>query len=273
MIKGMTGFGSAQFSSTQTKGSVEIKSWNHRYLDVSYFLPPGFSSLENKIKDLFSGKLERGKVSIALRLVQKPAAEIFFNKAAAKKHLNFARQLQKELHIKSDITVSEILKLPGVLEVKESQSSPEQLWPAIEVSVKKALRELVAMRAREGKALSVDVLEKASLMQLRVKSIEKRAAELLKDARKRLTNEEFQSFQKSSDVNEEIARLKHYILEAKALIKGTISAGKRLDFIAQEMQRETNTIGSKLQDKLVSNAVIALKSKIEKIREQSQNIE
>ena len=105
------------------------------------------------------------------------------------------------------------------------------------------------------------------------KKIQKKSKSILKDKKKKLNEEEFRSIQRSSDVNEEITRLLHYIIEISSLLKSKISVGKKIDFIAQEMQRETNTIGSKLQDKVVSNAVIALKSKIEKIREQAQNIE
>ena len=121
--------------------------------------------------------------------------------------------------------------------------------------------------------MAVDVGDKTKRMLLQVKKIRARAAIILKQKKKKLTVEEFKSFQKNIDIEEEITRLSHYIYEVKQLLKSLVPIGKKMDFIAQEMQRETNTIGSKLQDSAVSNAVIALKSKIEKIREQSQNIE
>ena len=129
------------------------------------------------------------------------------------------------------------------------------------------------MRRSEGRSLAADVANQLKRMTLQTKKIQKKAKFILNEKKKKLTNEEFRSLQRSSDVNEEVTRLLHYIDEIKPLLKGKISVGKKIDFIAQEMQRETNTIGSKLQDKVVSNAVIALKSKIEKIREQAQNIE
>ncbi len=274
MIKGMTGFGSADFSFGPIKGHVEIKSWNHRYLDVSYYLPPGLSSIETRMRELLQNQLERGKVAVSLRITQKPTSNLVFNLDVAKAHLKFAKQLQKELKIKDDISVVDIMKLPGVLEVKETQADQESLLPHIETSLKKALKELTFMRMREGKAITKDILDKTKRMMMQIKAVEKRTKKILQEKRKEFaTPEEFQSFQKAIDVNEEISRLTHYVEEAQVLIRGSASAGKRLDFIAQEMQRETNTIGSKLQDKLVSNAVITLKSKIEKIREQSQNIE
>ena len=129
------------------------------------------------------------------------------------------------------------------------------------------------MRQREGKSLAADMGDKLKKMSARLKAIEKRAAQILKEKQKVLKPEEFSSFQKSIDVNEEIARFTHYIQEMTELFKASIPVGKKMDFIAQEMQREANTLGSKLQDQMVSNAVIALKSKIEKIREQANNVE
>jgi uncharacterized protein (TIGR00255 family) len=166
-----------------------------------------------------------------------------------------------------------LVRLPGVLETKETALDPEALWPTLEKGFSKAVKSLVAMRVSEGKTLARDVMDKLKSMSLQIKKIQKKIQIILNEQKAKLTNEEFGSFQRSSDVNEEITRLMHYIDEIKPLLKSETTVGKKIDFIAQEMQRETNTIGSKLQDKVVSNAVISLKSKIEKIREQSQNIE
>ncbi len=166
-----------------------------------------------------------------------------------------------------------MIRLPGVLEVRDFALKAETLWPALEKSMTKALKGVVTMRKSEGRSLSADVKDKLKRMQAQVRIIKTRSNIILKDKKKALTVEEFNSFRKGSDVNEEISRLSHYVDEMKLLLRSTVSVGKKIDFIAQEMQRETNTIGSKLQDKMVSNAVIALKSKIEKIREQAQNIE
>ncbi|MFT7538933.1 MAG: hypothetical protein ACI9F2_001084, partial [Lysobacterales bacterium] len=180
---------------------------------------------------------------------------------------------QKQFKLKNDLTLSDLVKLPGVLEAKETFVNPDDLWPAIEKSLKRATTALVAMRKREGRSLHADVVDKLKLMTVNTKKITDRSKIILKAKKKELNDEEFQSFQKSNDINEELSRLDHYIAEVKKLLKSCNSVGKRIDFIAQELQRETNTIGSKLQDRIVSNAVISLKSKIEKIREQAQNIE
>ena len=168
---------------------------------------------------------------------------------------------------------AQLIQLPGVIDARETLLSPEDLWPAIEKGFQAALKSLLYMRRREGRTLFKEMTGLLKRMLLQIKEIQTRDKIILGEKRKILTNEEFSSFQKGADVHEEISRLTHHIEEFKILLGADVAVGKKLDFIAQEMQRETNTIGSKLPDKIVSKAVISLKSKIEKIREQSQNIE
>ena len=273
MIKGMTGFGQAQLSTAKVKALIEIKSVNHRYLDVNYFLPAGFGSVENKIRQIIQQDLQRGRITVSMKITHKEEAEAVLNKNVAEKHIKNINRLKKEFGIKGVLALSDLVKLPGVLEAKETMIVPEELEGALEKSFKKALAGLTNMRMREGRSLAADVSDKLRRMLLQTNKIKQKAKIILAEKKKKLNAEEFRSFQKSSDINEEITRLTHYIDEIKPLLKSNIPVGKKIDFIAQEMQRETNTIGSKLQDKVVSNAVIALKSKIEKIREQAQNIE
>ena len=273
MIKGMTGFGSAQMAIGKIKILVEIKSVNHRYLDVSYYLPHGCSSLEDKIIQIVRKDAERGKVTVAVKIIQKPGQNISLNKENVRSYLNKTKTLAKEFKLKNDLTISDLLRLPGVMEIKEVFVDSKDLWPGVEKGLRKALGALVTMRKREGKSITNDVTDKLKKMSTRLKSIQARIKIVLAVQKKKVKLEEFKSFQKSIDVNEEISRMLHYIDELKKILRSKESVGKRIDFIAQEMQRETNTLGSKLQDKVVSNAVISLKSKIEKIREQAQNIE
>ncbi len=273
MIKGMTGFGQAQLSSGKIKAIIEVKSVNQRYLDINYFLPVGFGSLENKIRQAIKREIRRGRVTVSMKITEKEKQRASLNKDIARMHLRNASRLKKEFGIKGDLSLSDLVRLPGVLETKETVMSPESLWPALSKGFNRAIKSLVHMRASEGRSLAADVTDKLKRMSLQIKKIQKKAKAILAEKKKKLTNEEFRSFQRSSDVNEEVIRLVHYIDEVKPLLRSKTSVGKKIDFIAQEMQRETNTIGSKLQDKVVSNAVISLKSKIEKIREQSQNIE
>lgn len=273
MIRGMTGFGCSQISAGKIKGVIEVKSLNHRYLDISFYLPIGFGSIENKIRQILQKNMARGRVTVSLKITNKPIEILDFNKDAVQKYLKYANILKKEFGFNDNLSLSDLIKLPGVVEAKEGVLSGELLWPAIERSLKLSLNELNTMRKREGRSLTIDVSDKLKQMLEQVKKIQARSIVILKEKKSHLNNDEFSSFQKGADVNEEISRLIHYIDEFKLLLKTDVSVGKNLDFVAQEMQRETNTIGSKLQDKFVTNAVIALKSKIEKIREQSQNIE
>ncbi len=273
MINGMTGFGSAQFSDGKVRGVVEIKSLNHRYLDINYYLPIGFGSLEDKIKQVLGKHIARGRVSVSIKITERPGTVYKFNKAAARQYLKDAESLSQGLGLRNDLSLSDIVRLPGVVDSNEEVVSAESVWPLLEKNIQRAVKGLADMRKREGKSLAVDIRIQLEKMQGQIKHIKIRGGTILAEKRKALVDDEFSSFQKGTDINEELARLTHYIDEMKSLLRAESSPGKKIDFIAQEMQRETNTIGSKLQDKVVSNAVIALKSKIEKIREQSQNIE
>jgi len=273
MITGMTGFGAGEIALGKIKGVVEIKTVNHRYLDVAFYLPVGFSSLEEKIQKIIAGQIKRGRVTVSVKITDRPQTNIILNQEAVKRYLDFAKSLGAKHHIKNDITVADIMRLPGVVEAKEVFVQAGELWPVLEKSLQKAVAGVVMMRRREGKALSVDISGQLKRMQMQISSIKSRTVALLKEGKLRMAADEFSSYQKSNDINEEIARLAHYIDEAKMLLKQAEGSGKKLDFIAQEMQRETNTIGSKVQDKVVAAAVIAIKSKVEKIREQSNNVE
>jgi|CXWL01.1.fsa_nt_gi uncharacterized protein (TIGR00255 family) len=273
MITGMTGFGAAEISTADVKGTIEVKTVNHRYFDISYYFPIGFGSIEEKVRRIINQDVKRGRVTVSLKIVHRSAQTGALNHGAVKRYLEVAKILEKNYGLKDQITVSDLLRLPGVINVQDSVLNPEELWIQIEKSLNKAMKGFLLMRRREGKILAVDISDKLRLMSSEIVKIRQRAKVILQDKKKIMTNEEFSSYQKSNDINEELTRLSHYIDEAKVLLKSGELAGKKFDFVAQEMQRETNTIGSKVQDQTVSNAVIALKSKIEKIREQSQNVE
>ena len=273
MIHGMTGFGGAQLVWKKIKLVVEVKSLNHRYFDVAFYLPSGFGALENKIQQLAQKHIERGRVTISIKVAQKPSQDILLNKEAVQKYLKYARDLAREFHLENDLRLSDVVRLPGAVEIRESFLDPEAVWPLLEKGLQRAFQELDRMRQSEGRSLVADIGGRLKEMIQQIKKIKTRSKAVLQAKRKELAAEEFGAFQKGSDVNEETSRLEHYIQEARSLLKSGEAAGKKIDFIAQEMQRETNTVGSKLQDKIVVGAVVTLKSKIEKIREQAQNIE
>lgn len=273
MIKGMTGFGNATFSAGNVKGIIEVKSQNHRYLDIVYYLPVGFGSIENKVRQIIGQRVSRGRVSIFVKITEKPFQHLTYNKQAVNEYLKYASSLRHDYRLENDLKLSDLIKLPGVIEAREAHITGDDLWPAIEKGLRRAVDGLSRMRASEGRSLKADISSVLKRMSIEGKRIQSRVKAILSEKKKTLSMEEFSSFQKGSDVNEEITRLKHYIDEFKLLLTSDVSVGKKLDFVAQEMQRETNTIGAKVQEQVVSNAVIALKSKIEKLREQAQNIE
>lgn len=273
MISGMTGFGASDISVGKIKGIVEVKTVNHRYLDPAYYLPSGFSALEERIQKIINRAIKRGRVSVAVKITEKPQTTIVLNEEVVKRYRDFGKALSRRFGIKDDLTVADIMRLPGAVESKEVFVDAHALWPSVEKGLVKAMASVVAMRRREGKALQADIAGQLGRMRVLIGQIKARAAALVKAKKKELPNEEFAAYYKSNDINEEMARLAHHIMEAGALLKQSAEAGKKLDFIAQEMQRETNTIGSKVQDKDISAAVIALKSKVEKIREQANNVE
>jgi len=273
MIKGMTGFSSVEISCGEMKAVLEIRSVNHRYLDVAYFLPLGFTSCEDRMRQLIQKIITRGRVTVSMKIVKKQEPTITFNKSVVKAYLRREKEIKKEFGLKGTLILSDLIRLPGVVEVQDVEPKASMLWPAIEKAMAKALSLLIVMRLREGKSIVYDIQTQLGRMSLGINMIRAKEKEILSHKKQKLTIEEFESYQKSIDVNEELSRLSHHIEEVRRLFKNKEAVGKRIDFIAQEMQREANTIGSKLQDKVVSSTVIALKSSIEKVREQAQNIE
>jgi len=273
MIKGMTGFGSIQYVKGKIKASVEIKTLNHKYFDINYYLPLGFGCIEHKVKKIINSKIQRGRITVIIKIIQKETEEISFNENMVDKYLEQANRLERKCGLENDLTISSLINLPGIVEKKVNFITAEDIWPSLEKSVNSALLSVLKMRTREGRSITLDITQKLKEMNLEIKKIKQRSKQLFDEKKKQLTEEELKSFQKGSDINEELSRLAHYILEAKLLLKATSPVGKKIDFVGQEMQRETNTIGSKLQDKVVSSSIFSLKSKIEKIREQAPNIE
>ena len=156
MITGMTGFGSGEITLGRVKGIVEIKSVNHRYLDVAFYLPVGFSSLEDKIQKIVAAHIKRDRVTVSVKITERPHTNIILNQEAVKRYLDFASALGKKHHIKNDITVADIMRLPGVVEAKEVFVQPGEIWPILDKSLQKAVAGLVILRRREGKALYAD---------------------------------------------------------------------------------------------------------------------
>ncbi len=234
MIKGMTGFGTATVSSGDMKGGLEVKSVNHRYLDLVFYLPIGFGSVENSIRQEVAKVVKRGRVTISFKITERPEAKIILNKKAVKQYLAYAGELKKGFHLDNNLKISDLIKLPGVVDSREVYVQPQEIWPIMHKALKKSLFSLETMRKREGKALAKDLQGNLRRMSNHVKKIRARAKVLLRKKKRALVVEEFSSYQKSIDVNEEISRLGHYIDEFKSLLGSTGSVGKKLDFVGQD---------------------------------------
>lgn len=275
MIKSMTGFGGAE---VEIKGygkiSVELRSTNHKFLEVILHLPEGSLSLEEKIKKIIESKIKRGRVTCGVNLSGKQTGDASVNKALLKKYIEKLKSIKKELKLNDDLSLTALINLPGVLTLEEKRVSPESLWPKLKLALNTAVSNLTQARMKEGAALGVYLKKQAQELKERLSGIK---AILKKSLKARLnslaTDEDRAVFLKDTDTTEEIDRLDFHINNFKSKITANGSVGKELDFIAQEMQREANTLAAKTFDLAVSAQVLKIKSLIEKIREQAQNIE
>ncbi|MFH1878396.1 MAG: YicC/YloC family endoribonuclease [Candidatus Omnitrophota bacterium] len=294
MISSMTGFGRSVIDSPYGEVAAEIKSLNHKSLSVSCSTFSGFFMLEERVQSLFQGKIFRGKVFVHLSIEKKKAKKtiegIAVNEAVAGSYLKEVKKLQKKLGLQGEIGIQEILSMPGVVENVSDKAAESKLWPYVKKALEQACANLMEFRLREGRALARDFEKRVQKIRKTVKEIRKHEKESVDRFRARLTQSikdisvfepdktrletEVASFAKNCDIAEEVTRLEgHLVVFKDAIDKDNRDVGKKLDFIAQEMQREANTIGSKADDFRISQAVIEVKSEIEKIREQIRNIE
>ena len=290
----MTGFGKGTEKSPYGKIIAEVKTLNHKNLSVTCNPFNGFFLLEEKIKDVFADKLHRGKVFVRITreatAKQKPLKESEINEPVAREYLKKIQKMQKSLGVKGELTIRDIISLPGVIETA-GESGEEELWPYINKALTRAVDSLVIFRKAEGKRLAKDFDSRLAKIKKMTADITKYGKEGVVEYRKKLIESikdisakaevdkgrlesEVALFSRNCDIAEELTRLQGHIVSYKeAMKKVEDDAGKKLDFIAQEMQREVNTIGSKSGDLRIAKAVIEVKSEIERMREQIKNIE
>lgn len=275
MLNSMTGFGSREKEVAPFgKISVEIRSTNHKFLEIVFHLPEGFLSLEDRLKSEIESKVKRGRITCAVNISGGKAAHVYVNKPLLKNYLRTFKQMRKKFHIKDDLSVNTLIHLPGVLSLEESAIPKASIWPHLKALTNSALDEFVKMRRKEGQALYNYLKNRAGILNTNLEAIKARFKEAIKKKLATLlTNEERASFLKETDISEEIERLSFHIRNFKSKLAKSGPIGKELDFIAQEMQREANTLAAKSFDVGVSAKVVEIKSQIEKIREQVQNIE
>lgn len=291
MVKSMTGYGKSTLSINSREYQVEIKTVNHKYLDTSIRMPRCLSSLEEDVRKEIASNLKRGKVEVSINFENhgKNINNIVINTELAKDYIRSLKKLADEEGLESNIEVTEITKLPDVLTIKENLDNDEIKKELLQV-VQDAVNQLIEMRKKEGQKISVAILEKIDKINSKILDIsslsiglideyivklEKRIKELLKtdDIDKSRLMQEVVIFADKCSVEEEVTRLKSHIEQLKELINSDGATGKKMDFLIQEMNREINTIGSKANNLDITNNVVEVKTIIEDIREQIQNIE
>ena len=291
MIKSMTGYGKYNLSINSREYQVEIKTVNHKYIDTSIRMPRCLSSLEEDVRKEIASNLKRGKVEVSINFENhgKNINNIVINTELAKDYIRSLKKLADEEGLESNIEVTEITKLPDVLTIKENLDNDEIKKELLQV-VQDAVNQLIEMRKKEGQKISVVILEKIDKINSKILDIsslsiglideyivklEKRIKELLKtdDIDKSRLMQEVVIFADKCSVEEEVTRLKSHIEQLKELINSDGATGKKMDFLIQEMNREINTIGSKANNLDITNNVVEVKTIIEDIREQIQNIE
>jgi len=271
----MTGFGSAEkIIASLGKASVELRSANHKYLDIAFHLPEGFLALEERIKKELESKIKRGRVVCAVNIGAKEAQKVFINKALLKSYLGALGVIGRQMGIKDGVSLETLVHLPGVMSLEQNKISKDNIWPQLKILLKQALERMARTRQKEGAALArylknrnLGVKSNLAALKARFTKVIKRKAAAIK------AEEERSAFLKSADISEEMERLAFHIRNFNNKLSKNGPVGKELDFVAQEMQREANTIAAKSCDVLISGRVVNIKSQIEKIREQVQNIE
>lgn len=275
MIKSMTGFGSKEIKVVPFgKISVELRSTNHKFLETVIHLPEGFLSLEDRVKKVVESKLKRGRITCVINLSGGPANRVFINQGLLKKYTQELKNIQKLYNLKDRVSLDTLIRLPGVLSLEQNQVDKTFVWLHLKTLLKQALDDLLRMRSKEGSALESSLKNYIQALKIDLKTIKTKFKKVIKAKVASIKSaEERSNFLKDTDITEEIERLAYHLknFTNKLLEKGPV--GKELDFIAQEMQREANTMGAKSCDSLISAKVVQIKAQIEKIREQVQNIE
>ncbi|MFG6331945.1 MAG: YicC family protein [Lachnospiraceae bacterium] len=292
MIKSMTGFGRCEVSEGDRKITVEMKSVNHRYLDVSMKMPKKLNYFDSAIRGILKEYVQRGKVDVYITYEDLSAgdAALSYNRKIAAQYVEYFRQMEEQFGLKNDMQVSVLARCPEVLVMEEQRPDEEEIRHLLEQAVRGACEKFVETRTREGQTLREDLLQKLEEILQTVAFVEERSPQILAEYRQKLEAKvkelladaqidenriaaEVTIFADKICVDEEIVRLRSHVEAMKAALEHGEGVGRKLDFIAQEMNREANTTLSKANDLEVSSRAIDLKTAIEKVREQIQNIE
>ncbi|MCM1270828.1 MAG: YicC family protein [Ruminococcus flavefaciens] len=288
----MTGYGRAQKILNGRDITVEIRSVNHRYYEYTSRIPRTYSYIDEKLKALLKTGISRGKVDVAVTInnIEGKDSEIAVNKNIAEGYVSALRGISDELGLKDDLTLSNLIKLPDIFNIQKTPDDEEMVWNDVYEVTNEALEKFIDMRGVEGKLLGENIIEKADYILEMVEKVEELSPQTVENYRNRLYKKlsevledkniddqriltEAAVFSEKIAVDEETVRLRSHISQLKTILESDEAVGRKLDFVVQEINREVNTIGSKAQDLNVTKIVVEMKSEIEKIREQIQNIE
>ena len=293
-MKSMTGYGRGECARDGFKVTVELSSVNRKQAEVSVNLPREMEMLEAPLRDLIHRHVARGRVTGRVSLhsgAGRASVKMHLNVRLAKAYAQELGRLAKQLKLAGPVTLDQLVRAPGVFQTDEELAESENFWPAVEIAAKQALAALVKMRQREGEHLARDLASRINAMRKSVESVQKQAPRSAARYREHLIEriksaglpapqpdderllKEIVFFADRSDISEELTRLQSHFKQFKDCTRSAEPVGRMLDFLAQEMNREVNTIGSKANDALISREVVNLKAELEKFREQAQNVE
>ncbi len=293
-MKSMTGYGWGDAVQNGFKITAELSSVNRKQSEISINLPRELEVLEAQIRDEINRRIARGRVTarVTLHAGEKgEGGQVRINHALAAAYIKNLRALARELKLSGEVTLDHLLRAPGVLEADQDVPDAEDFWPAVEKAVKQALEMMVAMREKEGAHLRKDIVKRIDTMRVSARRVQKRAPQVQVKYREQLMEriqnagleavkveeerilKEVIFFADRSDISEEITRLQSHFKQFDDCVNSREPVGRTLDFLAQEMNREINTIGSKANDAMISREVVVLKTELEKFREQAMNVE
>lgn len=288
----MTGYGRGERAANGLRFVVELRSVNRKQAEIGLRLPAEIEPLESRIRDELNKAIARGRVEVAVTLEQPTAgATSLINREVAAAFAAQLGDLQRELGLSGGVSVETLLRCPGVLQPTAPAADPESFWPLVSGALESALAAFNEMRGREGEALARDLGERVGLLRAALGRIRTQAPEVTRRFREQLLQriklaglenvsaedervlKEVVFFADRSDINEELARLESHFAQFDATARSAEPVGRKLDFLAQEMNREINTIGAKANDALIATDVVLLKTELERFREQAQNVE
>ncbi|MDU4933929.1 MAG: YicC/YloC family endoribonuclease [Peptostreptococcaceae bacterium] len=293
MAISMTGFGRGEYKDDNYYFLVECKTINHKYCDINIRLPRKISFLEDKARNFIKNYIKRGRVDIYIKLdlLGSEDVNLKFDETLANQYVNILREIRDKFDLVDDISVMNVAKFPDIIKTEEKEEDEDLLWSMLSKALEETLTKLKEMRSEEGQKLAQDVLERCDILQNTIEEIEKNSYNVVIDYKEKLNNriseildnpslidenrlaQEVAIYADKSSITEEIVRFKSHIGQLRSTIVKDESIGRKIDFLIQEMNRETNTIGSKSSDLNITNLVVEIKSELEKIREQIQNIE